>query len=139
MFIAANAPAAPPKKASHRSTASGMRHAFILASILSMAKARNASNEAMAIMWISRFIVIDMKATARSLAVARLLFMLLAATRTAWLNLLEEVIALIINEDECREVLYFNLPDSLHTELGILNALDALDIVLCKDSCRATD
>ena len=63
---------------------------------------------------------------------------LLAAAAT-WLDLLEEVVALVINEDECREVLNLNLPDSLHAELWVLNALDALDIVLREDSCRTTD
>lgn len=48
----------------------------------------------------------------------------------AGLELLEEVIALVIHEDEGGEVLYSDLPDSLHAELGILNALDALDAAL---------
>ena len=63
---------------------------------------------------------------------------LLAAAAT-WFDLLEEVVALVINEDECREVLNLNLPDSLHSELWVLNALDALDVVLREDSCRTTD
>ena len=54
-------------------------------------------------------------------------------------ELLEEVVALVVNEDECREVLNTDLPDSLHSELRILNALDALDLVLSEDSCRTTD
>ena len=54
--------------------------------------------------------------------------------RTARLDLLEEVVALVINEDEGREVFYFNLPDGLHAEFGILNALNALDVVLSEDS-----
>ena len=54
-------------------------------------------------------------------------------------ELLEEVVALVIHKDECREVLNLDLPDSLHSEFRILYALDALDIVLSKDSCRATD
>jgi hypothetical protein len=40
---------------------------------------------------------------------------------------LEEVVALVINEDECGEVLYLNLPYCLHAELWIFYALDALD------------
>ena len=68
IFMAQSAPAAPPQKENHNSTASGTRRVPIFANILSSAKARNASNEAMAIMWISKFIVIDMKATARSQA-----------------------------------------------------------------------
>ena len=54
-------------------------------------------------------------------------------------ELLEEVVTLVVHKDECREVLYADLPDSLHTEFRILYALDALDIVLSKDSCRTTD
>ena len=43
---------------------------------------------------------------------------------------LEEVITLVVHEDEGGEVLYLNLPYSLHTELRILYALDALDTAL---------
>ena len=59
--------------------------------------------------------------------------------RTGGLQLLEEVVTLVVDEDECGEVFHLNLPDSLHAELGILNALDALDVVLCEDSSRTTD
>ena len=45
----------------------------------------------------------------------------------AGLELLEEVVALVIHEDEGGEVFYSNLPDGFHTEFGILHALDALD------------
>ena len=48
----------------------------------------------------------------------------------AWspgLQLLEEVVALVIDEDECGEVLNGNLPDSLHAQLWVLHALYALD------------
>ena len=55
------------------------------------------------------------------------------------LDLSEEVVTLIIDEDKCREVLNFNFPDSFHAEFGIFHALDALDVVLCKDSCRSAD
>ena len=44
------------------------------------------------------------------------------------LDLLEEVVALIINEDECREVNNVNLPYSLHAKLWVLYALNALDV-----------
>ena len=60
----------------------------------------------------------------------------------AWsprLQLLEEVVALVIYEDECREVLYGNLPDSLHTELWVLYALDALDRTLRENGSYTTD
>ena len=63
-------------------------------------------------------------------------FPLFAAARATWLNLLEEVIALVINEDECREVLDFNLPYCLHAQFGVFYALNALDVVLGKNSRR---
>ena len=59
--------------------------------------------------------------------------------RTARLDLLEEVVALVINEDEGREVFYFNLPYGLHAEFGILNALNALDVVLSEDCGWSTN
>lgn len=59
-----------------------------------------------------------------------------SATR---LDLLEEVITLVVDEDKGREVLYLDFPDSLHAQLRILDALDALDVVLCQDSGRSTD
>ena len=54
-------------------------------------------------------------------------------------ELLEEVVALVIHEDECREVLDLNLPDSLHSELRVLYTFDALDVVLSEDCGRASD
>jgi hypothetical protein len=42
--------------------------------------------------------------------------------------LLEEIVTLIINEDECREVNNVNLPNSLHAEFWVLYALNALDV-----------
>ena len=59
--------------------------------------------------------------------------------RSPRLQLLEEVVALIIYEDECREVLYGNLPDSLHTELWVLYALNALDRTLRENGSYTTD
>ena len=57
------------------------------------------------------------------------LFLALCA-RSPRLQLLEEVVALVIYEDECREVLCGNLPDCLHTKLWVLYALNALDRTL---------
>ena len=54
-------------------------------------------------------------------------------------DLSEEVVTLVINEDKCREIFNFNLPNGFHAEFGIFHALDALDVVLCKDSCRTAD
>ena len=45
----------------------------------------------------------------------------------AGLELLEEVVALVIHEDEGGEVLNGNLLDSFHAKFGILHTLDALD------------
>ena len=55
------------------------------------------------------------------------LYVYLLAVRTPRLQLLEEVIALVVDEDEGWEVLYGNLPDGLHAKLRILYTLDALD------------
>ena len=46
------------------------------------------------------------------------------AATCAGLELLEEIVALIVNQDKGREVLNFNLPDGLQAKLGILDALD---------------
>ena len=51
----------------------------------------------------------------------------------------EEVVTLVINDDKRREVLDIDLTHSLHTELGEVNNLDALDRVLCKYRSRATN
>ena len=53
--------------------------------------------------------------------------------------MLEEVIALIINEDECWEVFYADLPYSFHTQFWIFYTFDALDVLLSKEGCRTTD
>lgn len=53
--------------------------------------------------------------------------------------MLEEIIALVVDEDEGGEVLDFDLPDSLHTEFGILEELNILDRILSEDGCGATD
>ena len=53
--------------------------------------------------------------------------------------MLEEIIALIVDEDECGEILDFNLPDSLHSEFGILEEFDLLDRILSEYGSGATD
>jgi hypothetical protein len=53
--------------------------------------------------------------------------------------LFEEVVAFVVDEDESWEVDYFDFPDCFHAEFRILNAFDALDVVLSKDSSRTTD
>jgi len=52
---------------------------------------------------------------------------------------LEEVVALVVNEDECGEVLDLNLPNCLHAKLRILYAFDALDRTLREYSSNTTD
>ena len=44
------------------------------------------------------------------------------------LKLLEEVVALVIYEDECREILHPYLPDGFHSKLWIFHTFDALDV-----------
>ena len=61
------------------------------------------------------------------------------SARLPWFQGLEEIITLVINEDECGEVLDLNLPYSLHAQLGILHALDAPDAALGEDSGHAAD
>ena len=46
------------------------------------------------------------------------------AATLARLELFKEVISLIVHQNESREVLNLNLPDSLHAKFGILNALN---------------
>ena len=58
---------------------------------------------------------------------------------TTRLDLLEEIITLVVYQDECREIFNFNLPDSFHTQFRIFYTLNALDVILCKDSSRTTD
>ena len=57
----------------------------------------------------------------------------------AGLELLEEVVALVIHEDEGGEVLNGNLPDSFHAKFGILYTLDALDGALRENSSNTAD
>ena len=57
----------------------------------------------------------------------------------ARLDLLEEVVALVVHEDEGGEVGHFNLPHGFHAEFGIFHALDALDVLLREDGCGTAD
>ena len=43
----------------------------------------------------------------------------------------EEVVALVIHQDEGREVFHFNFPDSFHTQFRIFHTFDALNVILC--------
>ena len=63
----------------------------------------------------------------------------LFAGRTPGFQLLEEVVALVINEDEGGEVFNGDLPDGFHTEFRIFYALDTLDAALRQDSSHTAD
>src|SRR3954468_9206058 len=46
------------------------------------------------------------------------------------IQLLEEVVAFVIDDDEGREILDLDAPDRFHAEFGIFHHLDLLDAVL---------
>src|SRR5215475_9354366 len=54
-------------------------------------------------------------------------------------RLREEVIALVVDHDECREVPYLDPPDRFHAKLRVLQDLDLGDAVLCQPGRRAAD
>src|SRR6202007_3467060 len=54
-------------------------------------------------------------------------------------QILEEVVAFVVDDDEGREVDYFDAPDRFHAELGIFDHLDLLDAVLGEVGRRAAD
>src|SRR5258708_3365172 len=54
-------------------------------------------------------------------------------------RVLEEVVALVVDDDERREVLDLDLPDGLHAELLVLDDLDLLDAVLGEPGGGAAD
>ena len=51
----------------------------------------------------------------------------------------EEVVALVVNEQEGREVLHLDLPDGLHAQLGVLQTLHLLDVLLRQHRRRTAD
>ena len=51
-------------------------------------------------------------------------------------ELLEEVVALVIHENECREVLDGNLPYCFHSEFRVFDTLYTLAVVLGEDCGR---
>src|SRR6184192_2952409 len=54
-------------------------------------------------------------------------------------NVGKEVIALVVDDDECREVDHIDLPHRLHAELGIFEHRHALDAVLREPRGRPAD
>lgn len=51
----------------------------------------------------------------------------------------EEIVAFVVDENECGKIFHFDFPDGFHAELGIFEAFDTLDIVLSEDSSRTSD
>ena len=62
--------------------------------------------------------------------------LLLAAARCPGFELFEEIVALVVYEDESREVFHVYFPDGFHAEFGIFHALDALDGALRQHGSR---
>src|SRR5262249_43360035 len=58
---------------------------------------------------------------------------------SAQVQLLEEVVALVIDDDEGREIHDLDAPDRFHAEFGIFKHLDLLDAVLSEVRRGATD
>src|SRR5690606_4338473 len=57
----------------------------------------------------------------------------------AGLELLEEVVALVVHDDERGEVLHLDTPYGLHAELRELEDTDLLDTILSESRGRASD
>src|ERR1700686_1005937 len=55
------------------------------------------------------------------------------------IQLLEEIIALVVDDDEGREILDLDAPDRFHAEFGIFHHLDLLDAMLGEVGRRAPD
>ena len=51
----------------------------------------------------------------------------------------EEVVALVVHDDERREVHDVDLPHRFHPELGEVDDLHGADVVLREDRCRTAD
>src|SRR5205823_2175697 len=59
--------------------------------------------------------------------------------KSSEVQLLEEVIALVVDHDEGRKILDLDAPDRLHAELGIFQHLDLFDAVLRQVGRGAAD
>src|SRR5258707_10277460 len=55
------------------------------------------------------------------------------------IQFLEEIIALVVDDDEGREIHHLDAPDRFHAELGIFHHLDLLDAVLGEVCGRSSD
>src|SRR5271156_389934 len=55
------------------------------------------------------------------------------------IQVLEKVVALVVDDDEGGEIDHFDTPDRFHAELGIFDALDFLDAMLGEVCRRPAD
>src|SRR5687767_5314519 len=62
-----------------------------------------------------------------------------SAQRHGCADEVEEVVALVVDDDEGGEVLHLDPPHRLHAQLGVLEHLDLADAVLRQTGCRPTD
>ena len=65
--------------------------------------------------------------------------MRLVGASAARFQLLEEVVALVVDKDESGEVFNRDFPNGLHAEFWIFHAFDALDAALRENGSHATD
>src|SRR5579883_1069289 len=60
-------------------------------------------------------------------------------TRLSWIKLLEEVIALVVDDNEGGKILNLDFPDRFHAKLWVFQKLDSFDAVLREPCRRAAD
>ena len=63
----------------------------------------------------------------------------LFTTSATRFDLFEEIVTLVVYQNECREVFYFDIPNLFHAQFRIFHTFDALDVVLSQNSSRTTD
>ena len=54
-------------------------------------------------------------------------------------NLFVQIVSLVVYDDECRKIYYLYLPDSLHSQVLVVEALHLLDIFVGKQGSRSPD
>ena len=60
-------------------------------------------------------------------------------SQIAFSNHLEKIIALVVYEDERREIDHIDFPNGLHSQFFVFNEFHFLYILLGKNRCRPTD